>query len=432
MIIALNEVYYGKPKKLLEAEKILDDIKKDYNGEYYNASSIQKDNRWNRLSELIGDEFGFKTLYIEVIATKDHNAYTRPICYAIDCMPQCRAKKNLIVDKSGMKFKPSAGYVAMIGIYTGLLLNPDYNAGEIMAMIIHEIGHNFQAVIDETMFWFSDITYIAKIVGSVAQSITKGDISGAIANGMTPITNSMLYRKIQVGVSQYLYKQSWYNVFLVINDQILGRFNDLKSNIGYAVSALMGWGAWIFPGIMYSLVLNSIISAVLDPLGYRAEKISDNFSTIYGYGPELSSALLKLETKGYYDKDIQKALDGNIMGAILRNGYGSLMMFGTICDPHPDTFERCYDQIRYLETEIKESDLSPACKAELNKQIDMIRKDMDKTMKHTDFSKEWDAFRYSVAQSVYTDEGDFRHKFMGKNIHKNIQKTYDKAIKNLK
>ena len=43
MIIALNEVYFGKTKRLIEAEKILTDLKKQYDGEMYDVYKIQLD-----------------------------------------------------------------------------------------------------------------------------------------------------------------------------------------------------------------------------------------------------------------------------------------------------------------------------------------------------------------------------------------------------
>lgn len=45
MYIALNEVYFGKTKNLIEAEKLLGDIKKEYDGKYYRAAKIVTDRR---------------------------------------------------------------------------------------------------------------------------------------------------------------------------------------------------------------------------------------------------------------------------------------------------------------------------------------------------------------------------------------------------
>lgn len=95
------------------------------------------------MSRLLADEFGFKELYITVIAGNERNAITPPISYAIECMPLFRLKKNLYVDKNSMKFKPESGYVLTMSIYSGLLLSDDFSDAEIMAVLLHEIGHNF-------------------------------------------------------------------------------------------------------------------------------------------------------------------------------------------------------------------------------------------------------------------------------------------------
>ena len=66
MIIALNEVYYGKTPKLLEAEKLIAQVKTDYDGDYYKGYRVTRDKRWQRVCELLADEFGITRLFIEV------------------------------------------------------------------------------------------------------------------------------------------------------------------------------------------------------------------------------------------------------------------------------------------------------------------------------------------------------------------------------
>ena len=270
MIITLNEVYYGKTPKLLEAEKLIAQVKTDYDGDYYKGYRVTTDKRWQRVCELLADEFGITRLFIEVQANKSINAMTPPISIAIECIPQCRVKSNFIIDSKGMKFKKEAGYTLLMTMYSGLLLNPKFSAGEVMAVILHEIGHNFQTVIDGTCYYLSDLTYITRIAAAIIQSIMKADVRGAIDAASTPLTNSMFMRNLNLVLAKELAKIPGYDLLRDTTDVIFGSLGNIADNFVYILMGTLGLIS--INGLMFTKMLQAALDLALNPLAYRGEK----------------------------------------------------------------------------------------------------------------------------------------------------------------
>lgn len=425
MYIALKEVYFGKTKNLLECEKLLAEIKKEWDGKYYDPAKIEYDPRMLQIGRLLATEFGLKKVIIEVLSLPVANAVTVPISWGIDVGPTFRTKSNLIADKNGFKFKPEAGYVVGITLYTGLICNPNITAGEIMATIIHEFGHNFQAVIDDTCFMLTDITNLSKILYSVVIGLSTGRMDNAISMGLVPFIYSSKFKDIVDSIDKKL--QSYELIALLYHymTKIDGINQTMSTQFRYFLVATLGYVNAINPVMYLKQVVQGLFKTVLDPLGYRGERIADNFVTAYGYGPELATVLMKFETKNYEELPLNKL--ANILtpvGIFLRTGIGLGSMVGALFDPHPASVERCLDQVRYLKEELKYTTDKEARTIYLN-QINEIERNLEAVVKQTDLKKHWDIVSYTMALITYNNGGDLRHNVLGKDIHRNIQKTYD-------
>lgn len=340
MYIALNEVYFGKTKNLLEAEKLLADIKKDYDGQYYKAAKIEGDKRFSRMQELLADEFGLKRFILAIEPIVIENAYTYPISWAIDVAPTCRTRSNLICDRKGFKFKREAGYIISVVIYSGLLLNPSLTAGELMGILIHEVGHNFQSVIDDRCFMLTDITHITVLINNIIVYIMRGNISGVIDTVLTPITASNIARDIVATIDDALMKYELIQIIYYVTSAITGVCESLKYGALQLLGSVLGYTYLVNPALIAKEMVRGLMSLVLNPLGYRGEKIADNFATAYGYGPELSSALMKMEMNMGSNLPIYGTVQSiPFIGQFVRGGMGIGMLVGSLFDPHPNNIE---------------------------------------------------------------------------------------------
>lgn len=383
------------------------------------------------MQKLIAKEFGLKEFYLNIEAQKEINASTYPISYGIDCMPVCRLNKNFIIDRKGMRFKEEAGLIIVTNIYSGLLLNPNYSAGEIIACLLHEIGHNFQCVIDDTMFWLTDATYITTIIRIIIQNILNGRIDGAISAVLTPITASNLAKNIGVKLDQALLGVDFIRFLVTIQNNIVGRVKSGMSMLTRIIGSILGYSVLINPAMLIAQLINGIIGTIFNPIGYRGEQIADNFATIYGYGTESNTLQMRMETEHDFGDSYEKYLNKSFIGSLLRTGYGILALTVGCLDEHPNSVERCLSQIRYLKTELESNKgMSPELKREIKNQIDTMENNLAEIMDNPNLYERWDAVRYRYASIIYGDGGDFRHNtFMGKDINKNIQKRYDSKIK---
>lgn len=83
------------------------------------------------------------------------NAWTHPIDFYLDTSMNMQ---NLVVTSSkGYRFKPEAKVSTDIAITSKLLFDPNFTDGEILAILLHEIGHNFESVMNQNLCTFSQL-----------------------------------------------------------------------------------------------------------------------------------------------------------------------------------------------------------------------------------------------------------------------------------
>lgn len=428
MYIALKEVYFGKSKNLLECEKLIAELKVEYDNKYMYGGQIECDNRIKILSNKLAQEFGLKKFILEFESMPVGNACTPPLSWGIDCMPACRMKANLIVDKSGFKYRPEAGYILDMVMYTGLFCNPDMTAGEVLAVILHEIGHNFSSVIDETCFMLIDVVHWSNLMVYIMYSLAHGNVGGAVGNALIPFVSSNAFKDLTNRLDEFVSQYKPMNYLYAIFNALSGSYNAAMLQLNYLIASILGYANAVNPAYYIDRIMNGIVKIALNPIGYRDERIADNFATAYGYGPELSTALLKLDTTNYEKLPLNK-LANYIppIGMFLRTGIGLSSIIGSMFDPHPQTMERCLDQVRYLRKELDHIH-DKETKAHIKNQIDTIEKNMETLIKDPQLLKHWDIVSYSMAYIVYTSGGDVRHNVFGRDVHATMQKTYDENI----
>lgn len=148
----LNEFYFGKQPNLISIESLLADLRKKYIK--LNPVSSRKvfkelihDSILRDIEGKINQTFGFSETKITVARVNYLNACTFPTL-PLDSKGNINKKvlsEPLIkIDKAGMKFDKTKYPMNLIAILTaGLLLDKRMSEGEVVAILLHEIGHNF-------------------------------------------------------------------------------------------------------------------------------------------------------------------------------------------------------------------------------------------------------------------------------------------------
>lgn len=409
MLININEnkifqeVYFGKTPEILKIENQLDKFRLKYLDRYFNTMNINSDPDLLKLNRMFEKQFGFGCFTLHIVNQMIGNAVTFPIDMRFDIF---NTNKNIIANKNTFKFDEKADYSCIVCVYSGIMLNSAFTTEEVMACILHEIGHNFYSALDKKHGFliniYSAILFVSGIYDIIkdikyikgVKDVEKDPIWGVIiANDIEQskkhiadtsirmIKNTETYRKIVDKIERYLRENNSlimqvYDIFDFIKSMI-ANVNIFASGI-YDILTL-GVGR-ILGSVRYieQKALNPF-TYILMPIQYTNERLADNFPTMYGYGPatvSLTSKFGSLDSSS--SKIIQEFNNIPVLSNIYNLNADAAQIIISVFDEHPTAFSRALDQIRLLEREAAKSDLDPKMKKVILEDIKVSKKSLEK------------------------------------------------------
>lgn len=266
MTTAVNETYFGKSKELEIIEKSFD--KAIQSKDKIDASSL------GIVAKQLQKKFGFDNVSIGIDKTPGLNAYTY-----ID-----------IADVKKMKIKTSEGYKALPGntcsilvVFSPAMLSGVLSGKELTAITLHEIGHQFAS---KRILNSSSLRYMASYIRGLSELDKIIRIASQETNSIADMF--MMIRRV---ISK-LTEDAVFAIKYVINTLILLK-DILKTPTLKDTYNLIGDSS------KSNRIMNYIknFDKVKKPIKVHdlEEEMADSFATIYGYGPELASALTKIE-----------------------------------------------------------------------------------------------------------------------------------------
>lgn len=266
MTTTVNETYFGKSKELEIIEKSFD--KAIQSKDKIDASSL------GIVAKQLQKKFGFDNVSIGIDKTPGLNAYTY-----ID-----------IADIKKMKIKTSEGYKALPGntcsilvVFSPAMLSGVLSGKELTAITLHEIGHQFAS---KRILNSSSLRYMASYIRGLSELDKIIRIASQETNSIADMF--MMIRRV---ISK-LTEDAVFAIKYVINTLILLK-DILKTPTLKDTYNLIGDSA------KFNRIMNYInnFDKVKKPIRVHdmEEEMADSFATIYGYGPELASALTKIE-----------------------------------------------------------------------------------------------------------------------------------------
>ena len=389
----VNEVYFGLIKEIQEMIDILHELRVKYidrpnvGGSYifYGSNS---DPMLNVLATKFESLFGFGVLDLNVVNQSAPNAWTHPVCYTIGENPSENIKSN----SKGFYFDKKLNYAATLCITSNVIFNKDYTDKEVLAIMLHEIGHSFVEV-QESMVPLVAMQrtgiVISCILLAIIDLIYLRPIS-AMKDLLQLVYSTKIYKIFKASINKNLRNSPFSKM---INS--LAELRDASKNFVFNT---------IFENIYYLLgmdninkVINLIFSGFIftkgksrdsliknmrknQSFGRSMEYFSDNFAASYGLGPDFQSGMEKLEfgEKRNTAKELANLLPWNkALDEFTKLPYYQLAMSA---DPHPTYTDRTKKIISDLEDELKKSNMSPKLRKELEKNIKDM-KEMDKNFK---------------------------------------------------
>lgn len=341
----MKESYFGKSKNLLAAEKACDDLAKMIKLDPW--KNINRTDAHKKLVENLKKEFGFQELNIFFNTSHTANAFTVPsygIITAINGMPIFPIKKG------ERYYDKKHNYYCYVEVFHGAIFKMDLTGEELMALILHEIGHNFDTTIYRS---FVKLYMIAL---------------GLTINGI-PVA-------IMVDMYKYLYG------FMGTINEFIQEYLKPLANVIDVINEINATIVGFIPGIQVLGIINNLAtSGGLSILGSTsAEIFSDSFATAYGYGPATASLQSKFDAVHTSRGNVvQKAVSSvPVIGTIYDLNLLLGKMAQMIADGHPDSNSRIVNQIKKLERDLDDPSIPRELKKYIKADLDAVKKTHEK------------------------------------------------------
>lgn len=369
----VNEVYFGKTPNLIAIENKFRDLRNTITPDNYpvfDTLPIVED-----INTLFEVQFGMELFSLHLEPDPIPNAWTIPVGYKFDMVLDKSLKKFGIgaTSRDGFKFKPNNGIAIIATITSGLLFRQDIMPEEIVAILLHEIGHNFQDYIDGALLKY-DSNYILNIYDYYMEYATLNTLYAYKADIQKSMSNTEDYESIispdsdQKKTADYNSKKSSHDLeyFAYAFSRLLNVFT-----LGIPAGIL----AILKLPIVQLVSISSRSKKKKEFMGRTAEMTADKFATVYGYGAPLASALSKITadpTK--IDIFINKI---PFLGALLTIERIPDEMLVDMVDEHPSLVARIDDQIFTIQEELKKTNMSSECRMALEADLKQLQECKD-------------------------------------------------------
>ena len=389
----VNEAYVGKTPTLEEIEKKIGELRENIKF----SDNLNRSDKITEINRLFEKQFGMDIFALKVLQTKYIDAYTYSLSTRLDYAEKYASLADMITAdmKNGFRFKPGNDAAVVVCISYEFLHNKLWTDAEIMAILLHEIGHNFSGSLyndiyianREMMLQYKKTLKYLIVLYAIASLCIVG-IPGLIKTikQYNNLKNKNIKKdakkdrkkkpsKLKGFFGALKGKQSDYATFV---DELSARMNGDK----YAEYAgkyfddmdSKGYGEEYFK----------------QTNGRIDEVIADKFAGIYGYGPDQATALLKCDewdsraAKKIKQTGSKKDKENNLK-------YEKVNMQIHRYDIHPQTIQRINEELKLLKREIEKDDVDPKLKEvmlEQVKQLEDILKDATTTYEKIDKNTE--------------------------------------------
>lgn len=379
----IQELYVGETEFISRLIEEVSKAREPYVGKMKKPIKGNKD--FIKIGDMIAEEFGFYAVTFIVPYDTSMNAFTYPITMNID--DSITEKKPKFLNGKGLYYNPEVGKLCIIvAVTAGCWFNPDFSDREIVASILHEIGHSFvtqsKRMIDivETNRLTIAYTVVYQMILKIYIAMINPKILLTLPADIKNIMKSSNKGKeIINAVSKELANNPWFKPFNSIS-AITEWIYNVFLNICKEIFTIFGFA------IKLIALPGHIVNRILAPLNKEAyavsrsqEYLSDSFAAMYGLGPEISSFLTKIEySPKASGSQIERALSSiPIIGVIHESLNIPILLIINSITTHPSTPARINKILEELNKELKDSDLSPKTKQAVKRNIKDLEKVRD-------------------------------------------------------
>ena len=422
----VNEAYVGKSDTLLKLEKAIGNLRK-----IITPTTPNNCKELLEINRLIEKQFGMKIFSLIMDSTSYPDAYTYTLGRAYDYAMN-QPYKYVTGDKSsGYRFTYDNQFAILTHISYGILSDKMYTDAEIVAILLHEIGHNFGDCIYDELYIYNMNLVMAWRKMYVTRCIFATIIAIVTAGAFTPLALKSyvdLYsfengNKTRTQIAQSNRKKPQrvqrflQSIFAKYNDKaIMNRSVSYRRNKNYLDAV----------NNTYNKYTDADRKQVRKDPERQSEVFADKFAGVYGYSVELSTALAKmsLASNGKNYKAARRAAKGDKYYQQLNDDIEEAMFkFGSL-NCHPELTQRINSEIDLLRKEYEKANLDPKIKKELMNQLKQLE-DLVKDL--TDAQTKM--YHIDKAQALYNKKiNDQLPSAVDQEIEDKIDEALDKAL----
>ena len=359
------EAYAGKPREFIDCEGYIKEIIKEINEDHSSLNlkrsrNVYRENPYcKKLENTLTKFFGVKEIRIY---------------WYNGAINACVIPTSSIITSVRRNKKDFSKAVFNICIYEELVYYAKLNESEIMATLLHEIGH---------CFYVSPLMIISELLSIPALPIT-------------------LLRKILTinGLDGY--------DFLKNRLPFIANLTTLISDIKIQYNQFSKFNLKRYNPIpVIQKMKNPTLPIILSIAGYGDERGADSLTAKYGYGADQAFALRKMErAEGTIAGKIQNdTFFGSIFGDISEI---TLELYAMMTlDVHPNTDQRTNSMINKLERDLNNGDYPPKVKKELEMEIERL-KDAHEHLNDNDNRIAIKKVYYNIINTITKDHSDIR------------------------
>lgn len=259
--VPVQEKYFGKDKDTKELEN-----------EFKNAINKKGNYNFIKVQKILEKKFGFNKVI--VLVDKNDKTLNANTFYNNDDVNQAQLVNG------EYRLKPGNKYTMFLS-YSGAMFGGAFSPSELVAITLHEVGHHFAAKVK-----------LLNLNLSMMQSFMTGMEQVEKAWKIKPDSSSVLKLAILYAAPGVIYLCCLYNILkyiVVLFDSAITMLTALD------LMVTPEGRAKIFKRLTENT--KNLFIRVSPLLLDTEEQLADSFAVILGYGPELTSALSKLESQ---------------------------------------------------------------------------------------------------------------------------------------
>ena len=428
---SVNEAYFGKSPRLVEIERNIKAIRSKFGtgnsliGGAGLGGAVEQSAEWKKIRTLIEEQFGFYSVSLILLRNAQLNACTYPITWTWD--GSVDANKFLIVTKNGMRYSKEAKFCTIICITEGLLFNKDFTEGEIVGVLLHEIGHNFDTTVYKHVGSFVFFSLVIDLMASI-------QFMDPVLFLSTITTSTGIRRDISTGINEIMETKLW-AIYDTVN-WILSIPFTIVDKLLAPILKMFTYGSAAVTGVWATIMTGGLSAFIMLGGRYSSENFADKFAGMHGYGYEQITALRKMETNSFGTESIIEniPLIGHAYGLYFIAA-GMLAGFG---EPHPVFSARVKSIIGVVSSDLKDKRIDKKTRDLIKKDLDNINKSLDEYAKQdVSYSKSVLRAYYEFLYKMY-DKGDLRSTIMAdvldddNVINKELQYKYNNPMRKMK